>query len=159
MEINKIKITETNDAELLTRLNEPLHNQHVELFPEEFKPWSFEGFLPAMKDLLKRDGAFACVAFDGDVAVGYALGWPVIREETVFQYSRRTFYIDHVSVQPQYRNSGLGKALLQFLEDRAKALDFDRLELHNWSGNDLAKSAFEKLGFTTFNAKREKWLK
>lgn len=158
MKLDKITISESRDAELLTRLNEPLQNHHVEMFPNEFKPWDFDAFLPAMTELLNRESAFACVAMEGDIAVGYALGWTVIREESVFQFSRKTFYIDHVSVQPNYRKSGVAKAMLQFMEDYAKALNHDRLELNHWSVNDLASGAFEKLGFTPFNTKREKLL-
>lgn len=52
-----------------------------------------------------------------------------------------------VAVLKEFWNLGIGKKLLQSLEDHAKELGLSQLELDYFSGNERGKALYEKIGF------------
>ncbi|MDO5734478.1 MAG: GNAT family N-acetyltransferase [Eubacteriales bacterium] len=52
-----------------------------------------------------------------------------------------------LAVRKEFWNLGIGKKLLQCLEDYAKELELSQLELDYFSGNERARALYEKSGF------------
>lgn len=153
--MEQIELISCSQPERITILNRELHDHHARLYPDVFKPWDYEALLPAFTELLGREDV-TCIILqvDGNDA-GYLLGWPILREENGFQYERRVWYIDHISVFADYRGKGLSRVLLDKARQLADAERCSRLEIHHWTGNSFAEKSFEALGFRQFNHKLE----
>ena len=57
------------------------------------------------------------------------------------------FYIDTVSVSPNFQGRGVAKELFLFVEEKAKELGFDKISLLVDFENPKALALYEKLGF------------
>ena len=57
------------------------------------------------------------------------------------------FYIDTISVFEEFQGRGIAKELFAFIEEKAKALDFDKLSLLVDVENLVALSLYKKIGF------------
>lgn len=57
------------------------------------------------------------------------------------------FYIDTVSVSPNFQGRGIAKELFSFVEKKAKELGFDKVSLLVDFENPKALALYEKLGF------------
>ena len=60
------------------------------------------------------------------------------------------FYLEAFATHPIYRGKSLGKLLLSFVEDKARAQNIDWLRLDCWSGNPRLRSYYLKQGYTEF---------
>ena len=67
-------------------------------------------------------------------------------------YSGKTIEPDHVIINPQFRNLGIGKKLFDFIHEYAKSIEYEAAELNTYvantkSHNFYEKMAYKKLGF------------
>lgn len=60
----------------------------------------------------------------------------------------RRGYIYHTAVNSDFRNRGIGTALVESVKGALKALDINKVALVVFSGNKDGNSFWEKLGFT-----------
>jgi hypothetical protein len=110
----------TNDQGLVVepewiRRAEPVHRQLRTALPADYAGRLAEVF---------GSGARMCVAVDGDKVLGVAL-WRII-ENT---YEGRRCYVDDLVTDEAHRSRGIGRALLGYLESRARQLGCDVLAL------------------------------
>ncbi len=144
-----INIRFSNEVDIITTLNEPVQELHKKLYPEIFKNYSY---LETKRHLQKqvKDENWKCLlaAYDG-VDVGYALFF--IREymENSFRNSYTGIHIDEISVLGEYKNKGIGKALMNEIYKYAKENGANQIELLHWEKNEEAKLFYEKQGFET----------
>jgi ribosomal protein S18 acetylase RimI-like enzyme len=90
------------------------------------------------------EGGWVLGAFDGSGVLRGVMGW--FRERGAKRAHRSM--LTGAYVQPQYRRSGYGAALLSTLLERVDAVpDLRQLQLHVWSENVAAKSLYAKFGF------------
>ncbi len=61
------------------------------------------------------------------------------------------FYIDTVSVSPNFQGKGIAKELFIYIEEKAKELGFDKVSLLVDFENPKALALYEKLGFQKNN--------
>lgn len=83
------------------------------------------------------------LAYAGDEAVGMAicfLGFSTFA-------ARRSLHIMDFYVTPVHRGGGIGKALLEAVADRARAIDCCRLTLEVQERNQHARRIYEAAGF------------
>ncbi|GMA64325.1 hypothetical protein GCM10025859_47650 [Alicyclobacillus fastidiosus] len=50
-----MKITRTTDFELIARLNKPIHDLHVSLYPQHFTDYNFEAIRDSFEKLVKSE--------------------------------------------------------------------------------------------------------
>jgi ribosomal protein S18 acetylase RimI-like enzyme len=58
-----------------------------------------------------------------------------------------SFLINGVAVRPQHRRQGVGKRLMEWAMEHAKAGGFSRVSANVWKDNLAARALFEKHGF------------
>ena len=63
-----------------------------------------------------------------------------------------SFLINGVAVRPQYRRQGVGKQLMDWAMEQAKAGGFSRVSANVWADNLAARALFEKQGFRLLTA-------
>ena len=99
---------------------------------------------------LAEEDAFACVARDDDGrAIGYALvtvnaGSPTWREPERFGY------METLSVLPEHRGAGVGRALMDAVDARLDALGVGDLRLSVMAANASGRAFYEHLGFEDY---------
>jgi ribosomal protein S18 acetylase RimI-like enzyme len=147
-----VRRAEAGDAELVSRLNADVHAVHAAGMPERFRPPGPGTFPPPMVcDLLGRTDTLMFLAYAGAVPVGYVYAQVMRRPENAIRYAAPMVYIHHISVSPDYRGQGIGKALLGAVRAAVRAAGREagigRVELDVWMFNDAARSFFRRQGF------------
>jgi len=68
-------------------------------------------------------------------------------------------HVFHIFTDPKYRNQGLAKRMLQYLENLAKNRRMKYLTINVMPKNKSAKALYEKLGFQKVKSSNDKWEK
>jgi GNAT superfamily N-acetyltransferase len=90
-----------------------------------------------------RTSNWRCAAvLEDELIVGLAGYWVSTRF-----YCGRFLYVDHFYVRPERRSGGIGAALLEHLENRARAADCEIVCLDTFVGNDRAQRFWFRHGF------------
>lgn len=82
--------------------------------------------------------------------VGYCIFMVRAAKENPFMYKRTSVYIDQVCVLKEYQKTGAGKLLLQKVEEVARHLSINKIELDHWSANTIAAAYFRKNGYNLY---------
>lgn len=104
-------------------------------------PWSKSAYL---SELLENDRAYYLVARVGNRAVGYAGVWVVAGEG----------HITNVAVHPDFRHQGIGRRLMQALEELARERQAMRMTLEVRRTNVVAQRLYGQLGFVAAGWRR-----
>jgi ribosomal protein S18 acetylase RimI-like enzyme len=93
--------------------------------------------------LAKRPHIHTLIAFTNEEPVGL-----VICIESFSSFAAKSVMNIHdIVVVPKYRNKGIGRQLLQAVEDLAHRLDCCKITLEVLEGNKVAQSLYRKVGF------------
>ena len=98
-----------------------------------------------LADLANSGYSFLFVAVAGDRTVGFISG--ELRQGSPTFLPKTWASVDDVFVEPDYRNRGMGRALLQSVEAWAKARDADGISLQVAAANTRGRKFYEDLGF------------
>jgi len=90
-------------------------------------------------DIDDDDTVFPVAVVDGTV-VGFAESYVVGRRERVGE-------IDWLHVHPDHRESGIGSALLERVEEELRAADVDRIEANVLVANEAGAGFYEREGY------------
>ena len=96
-------------------------------------PWSRYAFYGE----LLNDFAYYIVAICGDKVVGYAGMWLITDES----------HITNLAVHPDYRQRGIGRYLMQELENQSVTLGAKSMTLEVRPSNSIAKGLYSSMGF------------
>lgn len=66
-------------------------------------------------------------------------------------------WLNFIAVRRDYRNSGIGKGLLEKLDEEVSQKGFSRIELAVYKGNSTAIRLYERCGYTRLPRAGEKW--
>ncbi len=112
--------------------------------PKPNNPLIREKFLKSVAD--KEFGYF--VAIYENKIVGIAKASIKIREENHHLYAKKIANIGKLIVKKDFRNKGIGKALMSAALDWIKSQgNVDEVELNVWEFNKSAKKFYDDLGF------------
>jgi ribosomal protein S18 acetylase RimI-like enzyme len=145
----KIDIQFSKNADLIASLNKPVQDLHVRLYPTEFKLFSHTETKTYIEKQLSDKNWFCYIANIDNVSVGYALFFIRNYEENPFRNPYIGIHVDQIAVSPEYKNKGIGKALMMKIEDFAIERNAKQIELTHWELNSEAKEFYEHIGFTT----------
>jgi len=107
------------------------------------EPLSEETRAALVPGLARQPHALVLLAFEDEVPVGIAVcffGFSTFRAKPLLN-------VHDLAVVPGRRGSGIGKALLAAVEDRARAGDCCKLTLEVQDGNRRARGLYERFGF------------
>lgn len=144
----KVRLAVDGDAESLARLCDVVHSLHLESRPDFFKPVSVPALRAWFDGTLRNPKASVWLAEASGQAVGYLLVLSHERAETLFCPACRWCEFDQIAVLPGQRRLGVARALIERALAEALEAGFERCEMQCWAFNDVARAAFERLGFT-----------
>ena len=148
----KILQARQEQAGALAQLNDAVQKMHAAHHPHVFKypadTAEVEGFF---RDRIKSDGTFIFMATIAGRAVGYVWCDIQLKGENAFKYGQKRIYIHQISVEPQCRHRGVGRALMGSVENLARQNGISSFALDSWEFNKEDHAFFERLGFSRFN--------
>jgi GNAT superfamily N-acetyltransferase len=147
----KIRKAVRNDIPALVALNDEVHDIHVRLFPDVFRPTEPAALAEWFGGWLDDDNRTILVAEDATGLLAFLSLRKEERPAHLFARDRRWAHIDGVCVTEGRRGQGIFQALLKEARAVARQWGMSRLELNVWSDNAAAKSAFIRCGFQTYN--------
>jgi len=98
-----------------------------------------------LADVANSGYSFLFVAAAGDRTVGFISG--ELRQGSPTFLPRTWASVDDVFVEPDYRNRGMGRALLQSVSDWAQERGADGISLQVAAANARGRKFYEDLGF------------
>ncbi|MGG1365549.1 GNAT family N-acetyltransferase [Priestia megaterium] len=118
-----MKISRTFDTGKIAKLNQSVHQLHVELYPERFQTYDFQKIHEFFKKVMKDDRFIFLLGEDEGQHVGFA--WLEIKQysEPVFKKTYKSIYVHQINIAEPYKN---------------------------WNDNTIAESFYEKEGFVTY---------
>lgn len=143
-----LKIKTCEDADLLARLNQTVHDIHHQAYPDIFKPYHYLDTLDLFQKLMDQpDHYLLVIETDTGIAAGYLWAQLVTLYETPFRYGQKTLYIHQISIEPEFQHKGYGHAFMQYIEELAEKEQCDTVELDYWGQNNAAVDFYEKEGY------------
>lgn len=125
-----------------------LHNKHAGDYPTFYNELDAFNNQEEYNEFIKQKGRIIILAKQSEEIVG--LLWAEVKEKPENKYTktRKELWLEGVIVDDCYRNTGIGKLLMEELIDIGKKDNFDSIELMVWSKNteaiNLYKKYFEK---------------
>ena len=98
-----------------------------------------------LADLAGSGNSFLFVAVIGDQTVGFISG--ELREGSLAFRPKTWASVDDVFVEPDHRNLGVGRALLESVKKWARAKGADGVSLQVAAANERGRKFYEGLGF------------
>ena len=154
-----IRFAQEKDIEKLVDLLHQIREFHCDFRPDIFKRGCTKYSSEELKNVIKDENREIYVAVDeNDNAIGH-LFLTIKNIDHPEHVARKELYIDDICVDENIRNSGIGRAFMEFAEKRARALGCDFLTLNSWAGNDSAEHLYKSCGMTPRVTSLEKKLK
>ncbi|KRD91287.1 GNAT family acetyltransferase [Bacillus sp. Root147] len=145
-----MKISHTFDAGKIAKLNQSVHQLHVELYPQHFQTYDFHQIHEFFKKVMENDRFIFLLGEDEGQYVGFA--WVEIKQYsvTVFKKAYESIYVHQINIAEPYKNKGFGSSLMKEIYSIARTNDINTIELDYWNDNTVAESFYEKEGFVTY---------
>ncbi|MBE5097949.1 GNAT family N-acetyltransferase [Priestia aryabhattai] len=145
-----MKISRTFNAGKIAKLNQSVHQLHVELYPQHFQTYDFHQVHEFFKKVIENDRFIFLLAEDEEQHVGFA--WLEIKQYsvTVFKKAYESIYVHQINIEESYKNKGFGSSLMKEIYSIAREKEITTIELDYWSDNTIAESFYEKEGFITY---------
>ncbi|WP_243385334.1 GNAT family N-acetyltransferase [Bacillus kexueae] len=145
-----MKISRTTDFELVAKLNKYVHDLHVNLYPEYFKEYNFEGIKSFFQNNINKEEFMFLLLEDNGLPLGYA--WIEFRDypENAFKKAYKAIYVHQISISENERNKGYGSKLMEEIVEIAKDNGIQKIELDYWFHNEIAKNFYKKNEFVKY---------
>ena len=145
---------EIRDVAALIDLNAHVHQPHVDEHPDLFRPTTERsGIEEYFTSILTDLAHYVLVAEMESRPVGYLAAQVQRRGANAFSKRHDRLYVHQVSVDPQFRRRGVGRALFAEIERTARSESLTEVALDTWAFNQGAQRFFEALGFSVFNVR------
>lgn len=142
-----MQLERTHDYITIARLNQTVHNLHVELHPDIFKPHDEEGMSSFFERIIQQEQHNFYLAKVKDRVIGYVWIEYKIQPETLFKHASRTLYVHQLSLEAPEQGRGYGKRLMNLLEGIAREKEMTTIELDYWVRNTTAASFYKICGY------------
>jgi ribosomal protein S18 acetylase RimI-like enzyme len=74
-------------------------------------------------------------------------GYVILTLGYSFEFRGRDAFIDELYIEPEFRRMGLGRRAMEFVEEKARALNVNALHLEVDRGNDPAVELYRRTGY------------
>jgi len=159
MEIS-VRKAAADDYNALCELFDEVDSLHRDNLPHLFqKPDGAAREPDYYTGLMKDEDAALLVAESGKKLVGFVHA--IVRDTPAFPVfiPRRYAIVDGIVVKAGFRNRGIGRTLMNQMQEWAIAKGATSIELNVYDFNEAAISFYERLGYQTFSRKMSKALK
>ena len=147
------------DLQALVALNAFVQDLHVAQEPMVFRPSSDMPDLESFHlSFMHEQDRHTFVAEAEGRVVGYVSLEVERREAHTFCWRRERLYVHQLSVHPDYRRRGVGRALMNRVDALAADLGVAEVALDTWQFNSEGRRFFEGLGYTAYNIRLRKHL-
>ena len=119
------------------------HTSHDRVY--ETSPGAEKTMRRFLAEVANSGYSFLFVAVAGDQTVGFISG--ELRQGSPTFLPKTWASVDDVFVEPEYRNRGMGRALLQSVQAWAQERGADGISLQVAAANSRGRKFYEKLGF------------
>ncbi len=119
------------------------HTSHDRVY--ETSPGAEKTMRRFLAEVANSGYSFLFVAVTGDRTVGFISG--ELRQGSPTFLPKTWASVDDVFVEPEYRNRGMGRALLQSVQAWAQERGADGISLQVAAANSRGRKFYEKLGF------------
>ncbi len=156
-----IRFAEVKDVHLLAVLDAEMTEFMRQIAPEGFgetlkSPVEIgvneEFFAKALED----NETTILVAEQDKEVVGFVMG--IVENHTDDLLKAPYLTIQYLGVSERFRGAGIGKALLESIEEWASQKGFSTLELLVWAGNERAKALFHRMEYLPLEMRMAKRL-
>ncbi len=144
-----VKCRLSKDAERIAAINKTVHDVHYKLYPEYFKPFSYNETVNFLKKQLQEENWFCYIADYEGKDTGYALFYIRDYRENHVRKAYKGIHIDQIGIIPEYRRKGIGRELMKEIEKFAIKENAAQIELTHWELNEDAKYFYSSMGFNT----------
>lgn len=145
-----MEISRTNDYEIVARLNKYVHDLHVNLYPEYFKPYDFGEIKTFFQGIIdKKEFIFLMLEVDGK-PLGYSWIELKIHPGNVFKKPYQSVYVHQISIVESQRKKGYASALMDEITTIGKEKGINKIELDYWFNNEIAKNFYKKKEFVKY---------
>lgn len=150
-----IRLAQKKDFKNFVYLNSLVQKLHSTALGNRFKnPVDVDFSKEDFEKILDNDSESIFFAMSDELPVGYIF-WEIKTKIDNYSKLRKVLYVNHISIDLNYKNKGVGSVLIEHAKSEAKKLKLDAVELDVWSFNKEAYSFFAKKGFKPFNIKME----
>lgn len=145
-----MEIVQSFNSEEIAELNQDAQEIHASLYPDFFKEYDFDEVNEFYKNIILNPNNYFFIVKDEGYSVGYM--WLEIKEypENAFLKSYRSLYVHHMGVVKSYRNRGIGRYLMEWINSFAKENGIQIIQLDYWSDNEIANRFYMKNGFKSY---------
>jgi ribosomal protein S18 acetylase RimI-like enzyme len=134
---------DATEAALLWMQSAREHTAHDRVY--ETAPGAEKTMRRFLADVANSGYSFLFVATAGDRTVGFISG--ELRQGSPTFLPKTWASVDDVFVEPEYRNRGMGRALLQSVKSWAQEKGADGISLQVAAANSRGRKFYEDLGF------------
>ncbi|MBK8485203.1 MAG: hypothetical protein IPO86_05285 [Saprospiraceae bacterium] len=138
----KIETLEFKEFKPIAPLVEEVLNLHLDLFPNVYKIFEYDGIQKATGSTLLIEFCKVFITQMRDVTIGYIMILIKLFSENAFHYSFSLKQITRLSVGESYKRTGIDAILTGKAEAAVKELNIKRLELDHLDNKWLANSYF-----------------
>jgi len=144
----EIRKAEADDAKEIQPLYLELMNLHAAKLPNIFKSET-KVDLEEIKSDIREFDYFYVVTIDKKV-IAYMKGRYKNIGESIFVKERDMIMLTDLIIKEEYRNHGIGKKMLDFIEEEAKIKNISSIEIPVYSFNKQAKGFYNKNGYNSY---------
>lgn len=144
------------EVDALVDLNVSVQELHLRSEPDVFRAPAAPEVAAWFSDILSHESWHALLAEEAGQALGYVLYEVVDRPEGTFTKAMRTVYVHQIGVTAESRRRGVGRRLLERVEQEAAELGVDQVGLDTWTFNEDAVAFFRQAGYEPYRLQLRK---
>ncbi len=135
----EIRFTKETDLDQLPWLYRQYHNGDTKI------ETNVDGMIEKYRQLSKNPDYRFISAMHGDKLVGFC---SVVVNHDIVEQQKPIIMLWNLRVHPNYRNKGIGKSIMDFIEKFGKSINVDFIFLGCDSDNQSARHFYNKIGYS-----------
>ena len=145
-----VRFAEEKDLPRVNELRKQVSELHVNGRPDIFKSGFCQELQERVYEMYRSEDSDVIVAERDGVICGMAGVEYLNKQESPYSRERKIYYVTEFGVDTAFQRQGVGRELMAFIGEDARAKGFTRIELDMWTFNEGALQFYEAVGFRTF---------
>lgn len=150
-----VQIATLEDYEALLPIHKEVHDYHLEVRPDIYRPADPTFDWDYFKGLIENEDARIFYIKDSGQVIALAICRKQSAPDRVIVAPREYIYVEDFGVKKEFRRQGLAKLLFEEIVDFAKEKGASSIELGVWEFNEPAIRFYESMGMQTQIRKME----